>query len=252
MKGSSKRGIFTDYQDADGHLWLDVYNGIPGCQIAERDDGFIETSIFSSLYFSEYKDWPPHEKRAMKYAGGKILDIGCGPGRHALYLQGKGCDVLGVDVSRLALKVCRLRGLEKTRLISINDITPSLGIFDTILLMGHNFGLFENPRKAARLLKRFHNMTSEKGRIIASSLDPHATKAPEHLEYHRRNRRRGKPAGQVRLRVRYKKYATPWFDYLFVSREQMEDILEGTGWKLARCMQAKTGSYVAIMEKHRG
>ncbi len=40
--------------------------------------------------------------------------------------------------------------------------------------------------------------------------------------------------GQVRIRVRYEKYVTPWFDYLLVSREEMSDILKGTGWKIER------------------
>ena len=32
-------------------------------------------------------------------AGSKILDLGCGKGRHSIFLNGKGLDVLGVDLS---------------------------------------------------------------------------------------------------------------------------------------------------------
>ena len=73
-------------------------------------------------------------------------------------------------------------------------------------------------------------MTSSKGRIVAMSSDTYRTDNPDHLAYHARNRERGRMSGQLRLRVRYKKYAMPWFDYLIVSKVEMESILEGTGW----------------------
>ena len=37
--------------------------------------------------------------------------------------------------------------------------------------------------------------------------------------------------GQVRIRIRYKDYATPWFDYLLVSKKELAEILDGTGWQ---------------------
>ena len=57
------------------------------------------------------------------------------------------------------------------------------------------------------------------------SFDPYGTKDPHDLAYHERNRRRGRLGGQIRLRVRYKAYATPWVDYLMVSFDEMEEIV---------------------------
>ncbi len=56
-------------------------------------------------------------------------------------------------------------------------------------------------------------------------------------------------AGQVRIRVRYLKYATPWFDYLFVSRAEMRAILDGTGWKVRHILSSRSPAYVAVIEK---
>jgi hypothetical protein len=63
-------------------------------EIIEREDGFIATGSHPGLYFSEFKAWIPPEKRAIKFARGRVLDIGCGAGRHAIYLRGTGprCD----------------------------------------------------------------------------------------------------------------------------------------------------------------
>ena len=218
-------------------------------EIVERDDGYIEPTGGPVRYLSEYKKWPTYYKKAIRYARGRVLDIGCGAGRHAVYLQGKGLDVVGIDNSPLAIEVCKRRGLKDARKLSINQINSKLGIFDTVLMMGNNFGLFGSFEGARRLLKKLGKITSLKGRIIAETLDVYQTDNPDHLSYHEFNRQRGRMGGQVRLRVRYKKYATPWFDYLMVSKEEMADILEGTGWEIRRFIDSRGPVYIAIIGK---
>jgi SAM-dependent methyltransferase len=243
--------MLKDHQDAHGHEIYDYLNGKGGYEIVERDDGFIDVSGGAKYYFAEYKDWPPHQKKATQYARGRVLDIGCGAGRCLLYLQKKGLDAMGIDISPLAVKVCKKRGIQNVRLLSINQVSSKLGVIDTIIMYGNNFGLFSNRDRARWLLKRFHKITSGKARIIAESVDPYQTNIPEHLEYHKRNRKRGRMCGQVRIRVRYKKYVTPWFDYLLVSREEMADILKGTGWKIERFFVSAGAPYAVVIEKEK-
>jgi len=235
--------------DAYGRELFDGYLGLADQEIVERDDDYIDVSRNLKVYFQEYRQWSDEEKKAIQFARGRVLDIGCGAGRHALYLQKKGFDVLGIDASPLAIKVCKLRGLKKAKVLTIDNITPKLGSFDTLVMMGNNFGLFGNPVKAKRLLKRFHKMTSDNARIIGECLDPYSTDDPHHLAYHKHNRRRGRMAGQLRLRIRYKKWKTPWFDYLFVSRTEMKDVLKDTGWQILRTIPPKGASYIAIIVK---
>lgn len=238
-----------DYQDAYGHEIYEYLKGKGGFEIVERDDGFFDASYGVKGYFSQYRDWSPDQKRAMRYVRGRVLDIGCGAGRHSLYLQKKGFDVLGIDVSPLAIKVCKLRGLQKARVMSITQMNSKLGKFDTLLMLGNNFGLFGSFKRAKWLLKRFHKITHEKARIVAESNAPYKTTDPFHLEYHEFNRKRGRMPGQLRIRVRYKKYVTPWYDYLFVSKDEMEDILEGTGWRATHFIDSGDSVYTAIIEK---
>ena len=235
-------------EDAFGHIIYDNHKGLETDHVIERDDGYVDPMIGDHGYLSEYKDWPPHEMKAMKLVKGRVLDIGCGAGRHSIYLQNKGLDVLGVDNSRLALKACKERGLKKTKHMDITQISSKLGKFDTILMLGNNFGLFSSVKQARWLLRRFRNMTSPDARIIAASMEVYATEKPEHLWYHKRNRKLGRLGGQVRIRARYKKYKTPWFDYLIVSKEEMEMILEGTGWKVRQYLDNEH-QYIAIIEK---
>jgi len=236
-------------QDGYGQAMLDFHEGKGGYEICERDDGYVAPSSGPQMYFSEYRDWPPYVKRALRLVRGRVLDIGCGAGRFALYLQGKGLKVTGVDVSDLAVRVCRLRGFRDARVKSITQVTGKLGTFDTVIMMGNNFGLFGSRERARRLLKRFHGMTSSNARIVAESNDPYPVKARCHLDYHKLNRARARMPGQLRLRIRYQKLKTPWFDYLLVSQKEMKDIVEGTGWHVDRFIKSEGSVYVAVMEK---
>jgi len=239
--------MLREHEDAFGQSMFDFYSGKGGYEVVERDDGLVAIAGGPRTYLAEYKDWSVHQKKALRFARGKVLDIGCGAGRHALYLQEKGLDVLGVDASPLAIKICKLRGLRKTKLLSITQLTRSLGTFDTMLMLGNNFGLFGSFGRARWLLKRFYRMTSDEARIIAETRDPYGTDDPCHLAYHKLNRKRGRMSGQLRIRIRYKTYATPWFDYLLVSKDEMRAILDGTGWQVTRFMDTADPAYVAAI-----
>lgn len=84
-------------------------------------------------------------------------------------------------------------------------------------------------------------------RILAVSYDPYTTTSSRELAYHERNRKRGRMAGQWRIRVRYQAYATPWADYLMVSLAEMEQLVAGTGWHLRRSFQDES-FYAAVLE----
>ena len=245
--------VMKPEEDAYGQEMWAYYKGGQSFEIIERDDGYIHVSNTGpKLYFSEYEDWSLREKRAMKFVKGRVLDIGCGAGRHSLYLQKKGFDVLGIDNSPLAIKICKLRGVKKAKVMSIEDINFKPNCFDTLIMMGSNFGLFGSFKKARRLLKWLHKMTSENALIIAETDDPYKTVNPAHLEYHEFNKKRGRMSGQARIRIRSGKYATKWYDYLMVSKKELEEILRGTGWKVKEfidSIDSEDPEYIAITEK---
>ncbi|MCZ2808970.1 MAG: class I SAM-dependent methyltransferase [Candidatus Bathyarchaeota archaeon] len=235
-------------EDAFGQMLLAYYKGKDVSEIVERDDG-LKNARNPKGYFSGYEDWHPIEQKAMRLVKGRLLDVGCGAGRHSLYLQKKGFDVLGIDVSPLAIEVCKLRGLKKAKVLSIEDADFKPNSFDTILMMGNNFGLLGSFNKARRLLNKFHRMTSDNALIIADTRDPYKTDDPNHLKYHKLNKKKGRMAGQVRIRTRFQNYVSEWFDYLMVSKEEMNAILNGTGWKIKEFIDSNASKYVAIIEK---
>ena len=223
-------------------------------EIVERDDGFIMASRFGpDFYLSPYRKWPSRQRRAMRLARGRVLDVGAGAGRVALHLQEKGLKVVSIDSSPGAIKVCKKRGVKDARVLRVEDLDESLGLFDTVVMYGNNFGLLASRTKGRRLLRKLYDLTTERGRILGEILDPYPNAPPIHRAYHKRNRERGRYSGQVRIRIRYRDVATQWFDYLFLSRKELRELAEGTGWRLARTYEdddeARAGLYVAVMEK---
>ncbi len=230
-------------------IWA-FFQGEEAIEFIERDDGFIALSTVIPSYFAQFKDWPKIQKQAIKYAHGRVLDVGAGAGRVSLYLQKKNFNVAAIDNSGLAIKICKKRGVKQAKLLPIENISNfKPNIFDTIIMFGSNFSLFGNLKKAKRLLKSFHKITSPNALIIAETKDPHKTKDPVHLEYINSNKKKGKLPGQTRIRVRFKKYMGNWFEYLIVSKTEMKEILKDTGWKVKRFIDSDKSFYIAIIEK---
>jgi SAM-dependent methyltransferase len=244
------RGGLREQEDAYGRLVLDHLEHGGQVEIVERDNGFVAASrLGPEAYFAPLRQWAKHERTAIRLARGRVLDIGCGAGRVALHLQNRGHEVVGIDVSPLAVDVARRRGTTDVRVLSVTRVGPRLGRFDTFVMYGSNFGLVAGRRRAPWLLRRFRSIANEGARILAGSTNPYTTDNPDHLAYHERNRQRGRMGGQLRIRIRHGSYGTPWFDYLLASPDEMAELAAGTGWELTRVIDDGEPFYVGVLER---
>jgi SAM-dependent methyltransferase len=185
----------------------------------------------------------------MRFVRGRVLDVGAGAGRVALHLQERDHDVVAIDISPLAIEVCRRRGVRDARVLAFEDVDATVAPIDTVVMFGNNFGLFAGAAKARRMLRRLHRLTTRSARIVAESRDVYETDDPDHLAYQARNRARGRMSEQLRLRVRYRGYRTPWFDYLIASPAEVEELVDETGWHVDRLLRGASGMYAAVIEK---
>jgi SAM-dependent methyltransferase len=219
-------------------------------EIIERDDGRIE-AYPASYMVAPARKWPPIERRAIALARGRVLDVGAGAGRVSLELQRRGLRVTAIDNSPLAMQAARKRGVRDARVLDVAAITPRLGTFDTIAMLGNNFGLAGSPAATRRLLRTFARMTAPDAVILAETLDPYGSRDPGHRAYHARNLARGRPAGQTRIRARFRQAATPWFDLLFMSPAEMREIVDGTGWTVERILADTGPVFIGVLRTAR-
>lgn len=241
------RAPLTPAQDAFGQLLSDLLAGRHVAEVVERDDGCMFTGD-PAYYVAPFRSWWPQERRAIRLVRGRVLDLGCGAGRVGLHVQSRGHEVVAVDVSPLAVEIARQRGLADVRLGTLDRVVRRDERFDTILLLGNNLGLLGGERQGRQLLRKLARISTERGRILAGSYDPYEGASESARRYQERNRKRGRMGGIERLRVRYREYATPWYDVLFASREEVAQLAEGTGWVARRFVGEGTG-YVAVLER---
>ncbi|HET6614993.1 MAG TPA: methyltransferase domain-containing protein [Dehalococcoidia bacterium] len=222
--------------------------GVPGVtpQIIERDDGFIESNDMA-VYFEQPDQWSELDRWACDAVRGHILDIGAGAGRHALFLQERGHDVTALDTSHGAVTVCEARGVSKVFEGTIEDLVATApAAFHGFVLLGNNLGLLRDRDYAPRFLEALASIAAPSATLAGTCIDPYTTQHPEHLAYHDANRSKGRMAGQVRIRIRHRGVATPWWEYLFASPAELAEFAAPTPWRI---VEQKTNGplYAMIM-----
>ena len=115
-------------------------------------------------------------------------------------------------------------------IIDARDMDFPDDYFDTVSLLGNGLGILGDIDESKKLLKDLSRMIRTDGILIASSRDPAKTDDEMHLAYHQMNRERGKPIGQVRLRINFEDLKGDWFNLIFVESKEVENLIQGTGW----------------------
>lgn len=155
-------------KDLFGIALLDYANGnytedlITSTNISDEDE------LPLPYLFRPYSKMPKLEQKALKLAKGKILDVGCGAGNHALWLQGKGFKTKGIDSSKGAIEVSKKRGVVNAELKPLLEETET---FDTILLLLNGTGIFQKLSEVSKYLTHLKTLLKPNGQILIDSSD---------------------------------------------------------------------------------
>jgi SAM-dependent methyltransferase len=236
-----------ELDDAFGHALMDYYAGIAKHCFIEREDGFLAAENLNH-YFGE----PSPIELSVKVQG-RVLDVGCGAGRHLLHYRSQCDELLGIDRSPLAIEVCKLRGLSNVQTLSLENIsTLHPATFDYVLLLGDTFGILGGCESARRVLSDLAKITTAGARIITTTRDPYRTRDESELSYQMWNRGRGRLGGQERIRIRYRDLIDPWMDFLLVSVQEMGSILKGTNWIIEdTAFESEQSRFIAVIRKQK-
>ena len=93
----------------------------------------------------------------------KILDLACGKGRHAIYLNSLGFDVTGADLSENSIKEASEFANKKLH-FKVHDMRETCNEkYDAIFNLFTSFGYFEDDADNYKTIKAIHNSLTETG-----------------------------------------------------------------------------------------
>ncbi len=106
----------------------------------------------------------------------KILDIGCGTGRHAIELEKRGYDVTGIDLSDSLLDRARQKAMQEGLKIDFLKIDAReldfKDEFDLVIMMCEGaFPLMETDEMNFRILQNASNALNNNGKLIFTTLN---------------------------------------------------------------------------------
>lgn len=106
----------------------------------------------------------------------KILDLACGKGRHSMYLNSLGFDVVGGDLSQNSIDHANEFKNDKLRFVQ-RDMRDPLNLkYDAIFNLFTSFGYFENDEEDIQVLENIKNgLNSENSTIIIDFLNVEKT-----------------------------------------------------------------------------
>jgi len=217
----------------------------------EREDGYVGKEDVG-WYFTTFRDFLPIEKRALKFVEGRVLDAGCGAGRHSLYLQRRGLHVTAIDSSPRIVDLARARGVRDARVVNLcGTLAFREREFDTVILFGNNLGICGTPRKFTRMLRELHRITSAHARILATTRMPSTTHL-RHKMYLEKNLARKRALGQIHLRLIHNDRFGEWFDLLLLAPTDLLRLAAKAGWRIAEIFTEENfeDGYSVVLEKN--
>jgi len=96
-----------------------------------------------------------------------FLDLACGKGRHSIYLNKKGYDVTGIDLSINNISEARLSASSSLRFFEHDMREPLPGMmFDYVLNLFTSFGYFEDPSDDRAVIEMVNSCLNPNGVFV--------------------------------------------------------------------------------------
>ena len=163
--------------------WFTSWFDTPFYHILYKDRNDTEAHAFMDT-LTDYLNIPE---------GGTVLDLACGKGRHALYLNKIGYDVTGVDLSENSIAFAKQ--FENHRLhFDVHDMcTPYHKQFDAVFNLFTSFGYFDDDADNLRTIASIKAELNDFGfgvidfmnsEFVIDNLVPEEVKTVDGIDFH--------------------------------------------------------------------
>ena len=230
-------------KDLIGKAILDYQTGNAPEDIITETSITEEDEMSVAYLFRDFKQMPKIEQKALQMAKGRVLDIGCGAGSHALYLQNeRKLDITAVDISANAIEACMLRGINSAVVTNFMDIKNEK--FDTILLLMNGVGIAGKLNRISGFLTKLKSLLNEGGQILMDSSDiiymfdedeDGGRWIPTDVDYY----------GEVLFNVSYKGEKEEPFDWIYVDYNTLQNAAHANGLECELVMEGEHFDYLA-------
>ena len=156
--------------------------------IKEQKEWFIEwfdTPFYHKLYksrnYTEAQHFIDKLEKLLDFKNtDSFLDLACGKGRHSIYLNAKGYDVTGIDLSPNNIKEANLSANANLH-FAVHDMRETFrsNSFDFVLNLFTSFGYFEDNNDNFRAIKAVSENLKSDGKLVLDYMN--STKAVKNL-----------------------------------------------------------------------
>jgi SAM-dependent methyltransferase len=209
-----------------------------------RDDGEV-TEAHLDAYFTDPEDWSDRLQDLLARLDGSVLDVGCGPGKHARYLQAQDRDVLAIDRSPGAIAVAREWGVDHAAVMDMRDAAV-LDTFENAIVLGKQIAVGDDPDDLRATFAALADAVASGGRLIAD-FDAPERRGDGYLDDHTLV----DGIAYRRFRVEYDDLVGPWVDALMIEYDTLEGIIEETPWTVVDTLgrDAEGSDYAVVFER---
>ncbi|WPR70948.1 methyltransferase domain-containing protein [Flavobacterium sp. NG2] len=180
---SSEQKPITTNTEQPTKTWFSSWFDTPYYHILYKERNYREAQLFMDN-LTHYLNLP--EKA-------KVLDLACGKGRHAIYLNQLGFDVIGADLSANSIAEASKNSNDSLH-FKVHDMRePFEEKYDAIFNLFTSFGYFENDEDNLTTLKAIKDSLTDYGfavidfmnvNHVINNLVPEEVKTVDGIDFH--------------------------------------------------------------------
>lgn len=229
--------------DIFGLAVADFYFNNKPENILVHSEDFDDDEIPTEYLFRSFEEMPPLEQKALQLASGKVLDVGCCAGSHALFLQQKKLKVKAIDISEGAVEIAKQRGVKNAHEQDFLKLKNEK--FDTILMLMNGSGIIGKLNNLTAFFAHAKSLLNPNGKILIDSSDlQYLFDADEDggiwvnpNQYY----------GELSYSISYKGEVSEKFNWLYIDFDSLSLAAESNGFTCELIQKGEHYDYLAML-----